>query len=81
MLFPSTSARHRIRHGIRHTAARVGRRPRPCVANDRLRHRLIGDARVSKADSSQLLDLQRDALPAAGVDAGHVYHDHGLLAR
>ena len=52
-----------------------------CIANGRLRHRLIGDARVSKADSSQLLDLQRDALPAAGVDAGHVYHDHGLLAR
>ncbi len=28
-----TSARHRIRHGIRHTAARAGRRPCPCVAN------------------------------------------------
>ena len=55
--------------------------PRGRVANDRLRHRLIGDARVSKADGSQSLDLQRDALPAAGVDAGHVYHDHGLLAR
>ena len=37
MLFRSTSARHRIRHGIRHTAA--------------------------------------DALQAAGVDGGHVYHD------
>ena len=36
---------------------------------------LIGDARVSKADGSQSLDLQRDALQAAGVDAGHVYHD------
>ena len=45
------------------------------VANDRLRHRLIGYARVSKADGSQSLDLQRDALRAAGVDAGHVYHD------
>ena len=42
---------------------------------------LIGDARVSKADSSQLLDLQRDARGLQGVDAGHVYHDHGLLAR
>ena len=51
----STSARHRIRHGIRHM--------------------LIGYARVSKADGSQSLDLQRDALQAAGVDAGHVYHD------
>ena len=36
---------------------------------------LIGSARVSKADGSQSLDLQRDALRAAGVDAGHVYHD------
>ena len=33
---------------------------------------LIGYARVSKADGSQALDLQRDALRAAGV---HVYHD------
>ena len=45
------------------------------VANDRLRHMLIGYARVSKADGSQSLDLQRDALRADGVDAGHVYHD------
>ena len=36
---------------------------------------LIGYARVSKADGSQSLDLQRDALRAAGVDAVHVYHD------
>ena len=36
---------------------------------------LIGYARVSKADGSQSLDLQRDALRAHGVDAGHVYHD------
>ena len=35
----------------------------------------IGYARVSKADGSQSLDLQRDALQAAGVDAVHVYHD------
>ena len=36
---------------------------------------LIGYARVSKADGSQPLELQRDALQAAGVDAGHVCHD------
>ena len=36
---------------------------------------LIGYARVSKADSSQSLDLQRDALLADGVDAVNVYHD------
>ena len=32
--------------------------PRPSVANDRLRHMLIGNARVSKVDGSQSLDLQ-----------------------
>ena len=36
MLFCSTSARQRIRHGLRHTAARAGRRPRRSVPNDRL---------------------------------------------
>ena len=39
------------------------------VANDRLRHVLIGSARVSKADGSQSLDLQRDALQIEGVAA------------
>ena len=33
------------------------------------KHMLIGYARVSKADGSQSLDLQRDALQAAGVRA------------
>lgn len=36
---------------------------------------LIGYARVSKTDGSQVLDLQRDALIAAGVQPGHLYHD------
>lgn len=36
---------------------------------------LIGYARVSKADGSQLLDLQRDALTEAGVDAERIYED------
>ena len=36
---------------------------------------LIGYARVSKADGSQLLDLQRDALLAAGVDEERLYED------
>ncbi|MCP1201086.1 recombinase family protein [Notoacmeibacter sp. MSK16QG-6] len=36
---------------------------------------LIGYARVSKADGSQSLDLQRDALIAAGVDASRIYED------
>ena len=36
---------------------------------------LIGYARVSKVDGSQSLDLQRDALIAAGVDARQTYSD------
>ena len=43
--------------------------PLGSVANDRLRHVLIGYARVSKADGSQSLDLQRDALQVEGVAA------------
>jgi hypothetical protein len=34
---------------------------------------LIGYMRISKADGSQTLDLQRDALLAAGVEPGHLY--------
>lgn len=36
---------------------------------------LIGYARVSKADGSQSLDLQKDALIAAGVPDGQTYSD------
>ena len=36
---------------------------------------LIGYMRVSKADGSQALDLQRDALLAAGVDPARLYED------
>jgi len=36
---------------------------------------LIGYARVSKADGSQVLDLQIDALLAAGVDRQAIYAD------
>ena len=36
---------------------------------------LIGYARVSKADGSQSLDLQQDALRAEGVEATNLYHD------
>jgi DNA invertase Pin-like site-specific DNA recombinase len=36
---------------------------------------LIGYARVSKADGSQLMDLKRDALAAAGVEAARIYED------
>ena len=36
---------------------------------------LIGYARVSKADGSQSLDLQNDALAVAGIDDAHLYSD------
>ena len=36
---------------------------------------LVGYMRVSKADGSQSLDLQRDALVEAGVDADAIYDD------
>jgi DNA invertase Pin-like site-specific DNA recombinase len=36
----------------------------------------IGYARVSKADGSQALDLQIDALKKTGVRANHIYQDH-----
>lgn len=36
---------------------------------------LIGYARISKADGSQSLDLQRDALIAADVEADQIYED------
>lgn len=36
---------------------------------------LIGYARVSKADGSQSLDLQHDALASDGVDVANCYSD------
>jgi DNA invertase Pin-like site-specific DNA recombinase len=37
---------------------------------------LVGYMRLSKADGSQVTDLQRDALVIAGVDPAHLYEDH-----
>ena len=37
---------------------------------------LIGYARVTKADGSQSLDLQRDALLTAGVSTDQIFSDH-----
>jgi DNA invertase Pin-like site-specific DNA recombinase len=36
---------------------------------------LVGYMRVSKTDGSQVSDLQRDALLAAGIEARHLYDD------
>jgi DNA invertase Pin-like site-specific DNA recombinase len=38
--------------------------------------KLIGYMRVSKADGSQVCDLQRDALIAAGVASENIFEDH-----
>jgi DNA invertase Pin-like site-specific DNA recombinase len=57
----------------------VKRQRRASAKNGRLRDKppapLIGYMRVSKADGSQVLDLQRDALRAAGVSERHLYSD------
>ena len=37
---------------------------------------LLGYMRVSKSDGSQVLDLQRDALIAAGVAPENIYEDY-----
>jgi DNA invertase Pin-like site-specific DNA recombinase len=42
---------------------------------------LVGYARVSKVDGSQILDLQTDALVKAGVDENRIYHDHASSRR
>jgi DNA invertase Pin-like site-specific DNA recombinase len=42
---------------------------------------LIGYARVSKADGSQSLDLQLDALSAAGVEQSNIYEDRASGSR
>lgn len=42
---------------------------------------LIGYARVSKSDGSQVLDLQRDALVAAGVMPAQIWDDRASGAR
>jgi DNA invertase Pin-like site-specific DNA recombinase len=51
------------------------RRPINVRLRDKAPAPLIGYMRVSKADGSQVLDLQMDALLAAGVDQRHLYSD------
>ena len=42
---------------------------------------LVGYMRVSTEGDRQVLDLQRDALLAAGVDERHLYEDHASGSR
>ena len=51
------------------------RRPKNGRLRDNVPSPLIGYMRVSKADGSQVLDLQKDALLAAGVSERHLYSD------
>jgi DNA invertase Pin-like site-specific DNA recombinase len=44
-------------------------------------HMLVGYMRVSTDGERQVLDLQRDALPAAGVDERHPFEDHASGSR
>ena len=51
------------------------RRPKNECLRDSSPTHLLGYMRVSKADGSQVLDLQRDALLTAGVNERHLYSD------
>jgi DNA invertase Pin-like site-specific DNA recombinase len=42
---------------------------------------LVGYMRVSSDGDRQVLDLQRDALLTAGVDARHLFEDHASGSR
>jgi hypothetical protein len=59
--------------------SRKSRRKSHHSTNDRLRSvvlsPLVGYMRVSKADGSQVLDLQKDALTSAGVPERNIYSD------
>ena len=55
--------------------AQKRRRPKNERLRDNPRAPLIGYMRVSKADGSQVLDLQLDALLVAGVSEPHLYRD------
>jgi hypothetical protein len=65
---------------LQHARAEFGLPPAlgdPAVSStDLLLNLLIGYMRVSKADGSQTVELQRDVLLAAGVAAAHLYDDH-----
>ena len=60
-----------------HPTARIFERLRDSAASslEGVEPVLIGYMRVSKADGSQVVDLQRDALVAAGVAAEQLYTD------
>ena len=75
----STFTAHRNRYRFRHMSkpqkVPQQRRRKNVRLRDSAAAPLIGYMRVSKADGSQVLDLQKDALLAAGVTERHLYSD------
>jgi DNA invertase Pin-like site-specific DNA recombinase len=73
--FTALRKKYRFRHMSKGRKARAKQHP----VNGRLRDKatalLIGYMRVSKADGSQVLDLQKDALLKAGANERHLYSD------
>jgi hypothetical protein len=70
-----TFIEHRESDGYCDRLSGIIRQDRVCHTIGRLRDMLIGYMRVSKADGSQVLDLQRDALAAAGVEPSRLYDE------
>src|SRR5882672_4438011 len=74
-----TFAEPRKSDWISDVKSRKSRRRSAHAKNDRLRSvplsPLVGYMRVSKADGSQVLDLQRDALVAVGIAERNIYSD------
>jgi DNA invertase Pin-like site-specific DNA recombinase len=70
---------HRITYGINDKFADHADDRNRCHTIDRINDKgagvLIGYMRVSKADGSQVFDLQRDALLAVGVEPPRLYED------
>src|ERR1700731_2610720 len=67
---------HSICYGLSDALKGVWTLDLGCHIIERLSNTMfIGYVRVSKSDGSQTLDLQRDALIAAGVDPAQIYED------
>ena len=63
-MLPSYRLRHKEKYSLAHVQVKKT-----------TRSALIGYMRVSKADGSQVLDLQKDALLTAGVSERHLHSD------
>ena len=73
--FTGQRKRYSFRHMSKPQKVPEHRRRKNVRLRDNVPAPLIGYMRVSKADGSQVLDLQKDALLAAGVSERHLYSD------